>query len=208
MTYGQPTREYWDELYRRNEYVYGTEPNRYLVEKASQLRPGMKALVVGDGEGRNGVWLASRGLVVVSVERSCCGVEKARRLAHEKEVELEFECSDLLQWTWPREEFDIAVAVYLHLGEMERGTIHRHMENCLKPGGLLLLEAFRRSRSIEPGDGIAQQYALYTTGLLRRDFCDFEFIELLEGTVALNEGAMHQGQAEIVRLFARKKMQF
>ena len=204
MAADQPHREYWDRLYQRPEYVYGTEPNRYLLQHASLLQPGMKALAVGDGEGRNGVWLATQGLQVVSAERSPWGIEKARRLARQYHVELGSKCCDLLDWSWPQAEFDIAVAMYLHLSKLERRKVHSNLAACLKPGGFLLLEAFRPSRPALAAPGLRADDSLFTVALLRRDFCGLEFIELLEGTVALDEGCMHQGSAEIVRMLARR----
>ena len=59
----------WDERYDQEEYVFGTEPNAFLRYCASLLRPGQKALAVADGEGRNGVWLAHRGLDVTGSTR-------------------------------------------------------------------------------------------------------------------------------------------
>jgi 2-polyprenyl-3-methyl-5-hydroxy-6-metoxy-1,4-benzoquinol methylase len=207
MTTTQLDKEYWDRLYQREEYVYGTEPNQYLLEHASFLRSGMKALAVGDGEGRNGVWLATRGLLVVSAERSRWGVKKARRLARQRRVELTLECCDLLEWSWPREEFDVVVAMYLHTAKREREMIHRNIRTCLKPGGLIFLEAFRQNHAASVDAGFRRDESLFTTALLRQDFYGFEFIELLERTVALNEGCMHQGTGEIVRLLARKPME-
>ena len=52
------TPEFWDERYRATDFIYGQSPNAYLASQKHRLRPGMRALVPGDGEGRNGVWLA------------------------------------------------------------------------------------------------------------------------------------------------------
>jgi hypothetical protein len=44
----------------------------------------------------------------------------------------------------------------------------------------------------------------YTTSMLDEDFRRCCILELLEGDVLLEEGYMHQGQAAVVRLLARK----
>jgi cyclopropane fatty-acyl-phospholipid synthase-like methyltransferase len=201
----QPGKEYWDALFKRPEYVYGTAPNQYLLQHSSLLSVGMKALALGDGEGRNGVWLATQGISVVSIERSSWGINKAKRLARKRRVQLSFECCDLLEWSWPKAEFDLVVAMYLHFGKVERKKVHDGIAACLRPGGFLLLEAFRRNHR---ADGSRADPSLFTTALLRRDFCGFEFLELLEGTVMLNEGCMHQGQASVVRMLVRKTFQY
>ncbi len=197
--------EYWDKLYRRHEYVYGTAPNQYLLRHASLFQPGMTAFVPGDGEGRNGVWLAKKGLQVVSAERSPWGVAKGMRLARHHDVTVQFECCDLLDWEWPQKQFDVAVALYLHLQPRERKQVHRKLAHCLRPGGFVLLEAFKRSGRHSAKNSGRSDAALYTTALLARDFQRFKILELLENTVLMEEGPMHQGYAKVVRVLAQKR---
>ena len=45
----------WDARYASGEYAFREAPNRYLESLTPRLRPGMRALALGDGEGRNGV---------------------------------------------------------------------------------------------------------------------------------------------------------
>ena len=72
--------EFWDERYRGEGFSFGTEPNAFLASQAHHLKPGLRALVPGDGEGRNGVWLAQQGLAVDTADVSPIGVAKAREL--------------------------------------------------------------------------------------------------------------------------------
>jgi len=85
----------WDERYAQEGYLFGTEPNTFLASQRHLLTPGMSCLAVADGEGRNGVWLAQQGLKVVSVEASAVALEKAKKLARQRGVSLEFEQADL-----------------------------------------------------------------------------------------------------------------
>ena len=59
------TNDFWNSRFSEPGYAYGTEPNAFLVSQKHYLLPGLKALAVGDGEGRNGVWLAQQGLDVL-----------------------------------------------------------------------------------------------------------------------------------------------
>lgn len=70
--------EFWNQRYADTRYIFGTKPNRFLADHAHLLRRGMMALVPGDGEGRNGVWLAAQGVDVHAVDISPVGLEKAR----------------------------------------------------------------------------------------------------------------------------------
>ncbi|MCW8971172.1 MAG: class I SAM-dependent methyltransferase, partial [Rhodospirillales bacterium] len=91
-------REVWDDKFSGKDYFFGTIPNAFLVDQAMRFSPGMSALCVADGEGRNGVWLAEQGLDVVSVDFSKAGLAKARELARSRGVSVETVCADLLSW--------------------------------------------------------------------------------------------------------------
>ena len=73
-------KDFWEQRYSEEEFVYGTEPNAFLVAQKNLLKPKMKTLVVGDGEGRNGVWLASQGLDVLSVDYAAAGLKKIQAM--------------------------------------------------------------------------------------------------------------------------------
>ena len=58
----------WDERYTREGWAFGTEPNDFLKEEAHRIPWGGRVLCLGEGEGRNAVYLASRGYLVVARE--------------------------------------------------------------------------------------------------------------------------------------------
>ena len=64
------------------------QPNAFLAAPHDRLVAGMRALVPGDGEGRNRVWLAAQGLKVDTLDLSAHGVAKAKRLAAERGVSI------------------------------------------------------------------------------------------------------------------------
>ena len=198
-------KEYWEQLYAQDGYVYGTEPNQYLCTQAARLPPGAKVLAMGDGEGRNGVWLAAQGLNVVAIDFSQNGVAKSEMLARRMGVALTHLCCDLNSWQWPREEFALAAAIYLHLFAKERRFIHTKLSDCLRSGGLLVLEAFHRRHAGNMGLQNGTIDSFYTAELLKEDFHAFDILDISEQTVVMDEGPMHQGRAEIVRLTAMKK---
>src|ERR1700733_3005966 len=76
----------WNTRYAQMDHVFGTPPHAFLVSQAPGLKamarkPGQTALAIGDGEGRNGVWLAQQGLAVLSVDFSPVALEKAKKIA-------------------------------------------------------------------------------------------------------------------------------
>jgi 2-polyprenyl-3-methyl-5-hydroxy-6-metoxy-1,4-benzoquinol methylase len=53
---------------------------------------------VADGEGHSSVWPASQGMKVEAFDISTVGVEKARRLAAEDAVSVDFNVADCDPW--------------------------------------------------------------------------------------------------------------
>ena len=79
---GGPGAAQWNSRFSVQEYVYGTKPNDFLVESVPALPPApARVLSLGEGEGRNAVYLASLGHRVTAVDASDVGLRKAERLA-------------------------------------------------------------------------------------------------------------------------------
>lgn len=188
----------WDERYREAEPVYGTQPNLYLEKQSSRLKPGSKILVPADGYGRNGHWLAKRGFAVHTVDLSPVGVERSRKHARETGLKLKIEQADLSAWNWPVGECDAVAAIFLHLPPELRSKIHPNMLRALKPGGILILEAFTPANIQFHSGGPKDANLLYTADLLRKDFPSAEVLELEEIQVHLDEGTKHSGMSAVV----------
>ena len=174
-------RTRWNERFSVDHYHFGTEPNHFLASQAHRLRPGMSALSVADGEGRNGVWLAGRGLRVTTFDLSMVGVEKARALAARQGVEIETSVADVNEWDWGGRQFDLVVVVFVQfmtVPERERffaGTLH-----ALTPGGLLILQGYTPKQLEYATGGPKKVEQLYTAGLLRDAYAGLEFLHLRE----------------------------
>ena len=131
----------WDERFSGLEYVYGTEPNDFLVAVASQIPQG-KVLCLADGEGRNGTYLASLGYEVVAVDGSMVGLKKAQKLAQEKQVKITTIHADLADFVIESQAWDGIVSIFCHLPTALRGKVYRQAVQGLKPNGTFVLEAF------------------------------------------------------------------
>lgn len=196
--------EFWDQRYAEPGYAYGTEPNAFFASQRHLLKPGMRALAVADGEGRNGVWLAEQGLEVLSVDASAVGLAKAQALARQRGVRIRTEQADLTRWDWPQAAFDVVAAIFIHFMPEHRARMHRAMLAALVPGGVLILEAFTPRQLEYRSGGPPVREMLYTADMLRADFAPAEILLLEETLAELEEGAYHRGTAAVVRLIARR----
>jgi len=196
---------FWDQRFAEPGYKYGTEPNAFLIEQATRLVAPADVLVPGDGEGRNGVWLARQGHHVTAVDYSPVGLQKARDLAATWGVTLTTVLADLGDWSPAPASFDAVVLVYTHLPGAIRRSAHRRLASSLRPGGWLILEAFHPAQLAHSSGGPKDPDMLYTSAVL-----DAVFLGLLapaltwEGEITLSEGPGHQGLAHVTRWVGRR----
>lgn len=194
----------WDDRYGSGDFQFGEAPNRYLEELRPWLRPSMRALALGDGEGRNGVWLAQQGLAVTSLDWSPVGMAKAAQLADRSKVALRTVVADAAAWDYPDAGFDLVAWIYLHLPPADRAAAAQGVLRALAPGGLLALECFTPAQQGRRSGGPKMPELLWSRAIVEELFGALDVLELLEGTVHLDEGPRHQGRAEVVRALLRK----
>ncbi len=195
----------WDERYAVDEYFFGKEPNAFLVAQRELLKQGATCLAVADGEGRNGVWLAEQGLSVHAVDNSAVALHKARQLAQQRGVQVNFEQIDLLQWDWGENRYDVVVAIFIQfVGPAQRAQIFENIRRCLKPGGLLLLHGYSPRQLEYATGGPSQVENLYTEEMLQIAFSEWEILNLRAYDDHINEGVGHCGMSALIDLVARK----
>jgi 2-polyprenyl-3-methyl-5-hydroxy-6-metoxy-1,4-benzoquinol methylase len=196
---------FWDQRFAEPGYKYGTEPNAFLCQQAARLAPASRVLVPGDGEGRNGVWLAGQGHRVTSVDYSAVGLQKAQALAAGRGVALTTELVDLADWAPTAATLDAVVLVYTHLPSAIRQAAHRRLAQGLRAGGWMLLEAFHPEQLAHSSGGPRDVDMLYTPALLDADFAGLLRCELSwHGEIHLAEGPGHQGLAHVTRWLGRR----
>lgn len=195
----------WDERYAGEDYLFGTEPNAFLKSQAHRLKTDQRALAVADGEGRNGVFLAERGLAVTSIDASERGIAKARKLAAERGVTLDAKLADVAGWAWPEAEFDVVVAIFIQFADPAlRDLLFERMKAALQPGGLLILEGYRPEQVDYGTGGPPQRENMYTRPMLEKAFAGFEILHLEEHDSEIHEGSGHGGRSALIDLVARR----
>lgn len=191
--------------YANKNYLFGREPSHFLIERESYFQPGQVALMVADGEGRNGVYIAQHGLRVHSVDGSTVALRKARKLAEETGVQLVFEQADVTDWTWYEDSYDHVIGIMIQFADPEtRSKLFEDMKSAVKPGGYLMLHGYRPEQ-VELGTGGPSDPAhMYTEDLLRDAFGDFEIMELKAENRVLSDGPAHSGESALIDMVARK----
>ncbi len=194
----------WDERYSRPEYVYGKEPNLYFKAFIDTHRPG-RILLPGEGEGRNAVYAARNGWIVEATDQSPVAREKALNLAAEAGVTITYDLGDLLTLEVPESTYDAIGLIFIHKNSEERVLYYPRLIKGLKPGGFLVLESFNKKQLRNTSGGPQDPAMLFNEGELRRDFKELDILELYELEQVLEEGLLHSGRADSIRMIAQKR---
>jgi len=198
--------ERWNKRFSVDEYIFGKGPNAFLASQRELFRPGMRALSVADGEGRNSVWLARLGLRVTAFDFSPVGVEKAQALAREAGVEVDYRLSDIFRWDWTERPYDAVVVIFAQfMGPEARRPLFEGMKAALVPGGVLVMQGYTPKQLEHATGGPKELENFYTQELLRESFGDMEVLHLREHEDLVDEGNAHQGMSALIDFVARKR---
>ncbi|SEP00774.1 Methyltransferase domain-containing protein [Salinihabitans flavidus] len=194
----------WEDRFNTPDYVFGTEPALFLQEHADHLTPGASALAVADGEGRNSVFMAQRGMRVTALEFAPSAISKARTLAAEKGVEVTFREVDVLSHDWA-DQFELVVGIFIQfVGPADRRRLFEGMARSVAPGCLILLHGYT-PKQIDYGTG-GPPFAenMYTEEILRDHFPDWSVLECRAYEREISEGRGHNGRSALIDFVARK----
>jgi len=166
----------WNDRYSDNEFIYGTEPNAFLVEHLSMLVSSVLSLA--EGEGRNAVYLAVLGLQVHCVYGSEVGLAKAQRLAQSKGVDINTEVADLATYQPVENCYRSVISISGHLPSKIRHRLYPMIERCLLPNGILVLEAYSENQLSRNTGGPKDVDMLMSVSKIEREFPNLEPIIL------------------------------
>ena len=196
-------QKYWNDRYTTTKYLYGTEANAFLVENAHLLQGPVLSL--SEGEGRNAVFIASRGLRVLGVDCSSVGLEKARALAKSRGVVIETEVADLAEYEPKEGHYGSVVSISAHLPGSIREKLYPLIEASLKPNGVVLLEAYSENQLAKNTGGPKDVDMLMSVEKLRKEFPSLQVLLLREIEREVSEGEGHTGMASVIQYIGRNE---
>ncbi len=204
-------KKFWDHRYRDVEYAYGTEPNVFFKETLDKYNFTGNILLPAEGEGRNAVYAAKKGLDVSAFDISEEGKNKALKLAKDSIVEIEYQVGDFSDLDFKNNQFDVAALIYAHFPPSLISIYHRKVADLIKPSGWILLEGFSKKqlelRKEYPNNGGPGNIEfLFSEDSIAKDFFDFEVVLLEEKIIKSEEGAYHNGMSSVIRFIGRKSL--
>ena len=194
----------WDERYSAADYVYGREPNDFLREAADRIARGSRVLSLGEGEGRNAVFLAGRGCDVTAVDGSRVGLRKARALARERGLAITTAWTDLADYSIRAGSWDAIVSIFCHLPPDLRARVHGQVVRGLRPGGVFILEAYTPRQLEYRTGGPSVREMLLDLETAKRELDGLRFERAREIVRPVREGTFHTGDAAVLQVLAVK----
>ena len=194
----------WDERYSESGFAFGTEPNDFLVASVGLLQPGSEILCLAEGEGRNGVYLASLGHRVTAVDSSSVGLEKALQLAERRGVSMDIVEADLEDFAIQPSSFQAIISIFCHLPPAIR--IHLHQKVCegLSPGGVFILEGYAKKQINNDTGGPRKIELLMDLEELKHELQPLILNHAIETDRDIREGAYHDGIGAVVQIIGTK----
>ncbi|SHO56166.1 class I SAM-dependent methyltransferase [Vibrio quintilis] len=190
----------WDKIYNTAEYMYGTEPNQFLQESVQYIpkRSG-NILCLGDGEGRNSVYLAKLGYNVTAVDLSSVAINKAKKLADEHQVKVTYIHANLDNYEFGENQWDGIVSIFCHLPSQLRARVNHSAFLSLRPGGVYVIEGYTTRQLEYKTGGPSSEDMMISGQILSSELSQMKTIILTETERFIHEGIKHNGLSHVVQ---------
>eukprot|EP01155_Anaeramoeba_flamelloides_P039750 Anaeramoba_flamelloidesc32595_g1_i1.p1 GENE.c32595_g1_i1~~c32595_g1_i1.p1 ORF type:complete len:199 (+),score=21.76 c32595_g1_i1:130-726(+) len=195
-------QEFWNSKFSREGFLYGLKPNGFIASKIKSFPKDAKVLCLGEGEGRNAIFLARKGFNVTAIDASDVGLDKLRQRANEENLEIKTICMDLNHWE-DDSKYDVIVASFLHMYKKDRDKLFEKIDDCLSIDGLFIGEFFSQKQISYNSGGPKDLDLLYKVEDFKSHYT-FSDGEVKEQITILDEGKGHQGEACVIRVFLEK----
>ena len=150
----------FEKAYVDDRSCFGSQPSLWLRSLPDGwYGRGGTAVDLGCGHGRNGIYVARRGMDVLALDLSPSAIRELNELSASEGLDMTGICSDIRNHPLPPCRLVIAVTVLSVLTEADIRELSVRLAESLVPGGMLLLEDFTRKDPGSMGAGEASEFA-------------------------------------------------
>jgi 2-polyprenyl-3-methyl-5-hydroxy-6-metoxy-1,4-benzoquinol methylase len=130
--------ERWNRILTAPRPSFNTAPNAFLVAMTQGIKPG-RSLDVGMGQGRNTIYLAQQGWDSAGFDPADRAVAAAQETARRQGVHITTHVARAEDFEWGEAQWDLIVLSYVGA----RDYVAK-VTRALRPGGMVIVEAFHR----------------------------------------------------------------
>ncbi|WP_458700378.1 SAM-dependent methyltransferase [Sulfurospirillum sp. 1307] len=198
-------QELWNGKFSRDGLLYGENPNKFIKENVDKFEKNSKILCLGEGEGRNAIFLAKKGLHVEALDASDVGLMKLQKRAQEENIAITIRHTLIENWQ-PALKYDAIVSSFMHLPKELQEEMLSKSVNALKKDGWFIAEFFSEEQLNFNSGGPKDKELLYNLNDLYTIVKELPCIihKLSLEIIHLNEGKGHNGEASVIRLALQK----
>jgi SAM-dependent methyltransferase len=196
LAVAQGSKRTFDEIYSNPNWTpFSKEPSAFLVSSIKDVKPG-KALDVATGQGRNAVYLATKGWDVTGFDISEVGLKAANENAAKAGVKITTLKARFEDFDYGTARWDLICFIYVPTQSTVDSKFIARIRTALKPGGLMLYT--HKLRSLSPTVSLTESDKL---NALLKAWSDLQVV-FYEETIGTGEWFLFRGR--ILRLLARK----
>jgi len=195
--------EMWDERFASFEYKYGKEANEF-IRSNYHLIPKGEVLSIGEGEGRNSVFLAQQGFKVTALDYSIEGLKKTEKLAKENLVKLDLIHADVTEYNFGQKKWQGIVSIFCHFDKVNREKVNNRCVEALKTNGIFLLEAYSPNQLKYATGGPKSLDLLMNLQDIKKELNGLNFQQSKEIVREISEGSLHKGLGSVIQIIGKK----
>ena len=188
-------REFWDQRFASEDYVFGTAPNAFLASQSQLFKPGVRVLDLACGEGRNAVWLAQQGCEVLAIDISPVAIEKAQPACRGARRARRIRVGGRTRVGVGRPTHSMRLCRFSSSSPHLRSalSLFAGFVTTLRPNGVLVLQGYTPKQLQYKTGGPPQAEHMYTEAMLREAIAGLEIVHIREHDDVLSEGTKHVG---------------
>lgn len=195
--------EKWDQRFDSDEYKYGKDPNEFLKNNFTVIPKG-NVLCVGEGEGRNAVFLAKNGYHVTALDYSITGLKKVEVLAKENNVDIELIHSDVTKYNFKHNQWHGVISIFCHIHKDFRKNLNQNCVKSLLTNGIFFLEGYSPNQLKYQTGGPKDKDLLMNLTEVKNELKGLDFIISHEIKREIYEGSMHNGLSSVIQIIGKK----
>lgn len=138
-------KTHYDNLYKHDKRIFADGKSSPLLDELLKYVQGGSVYEIGAGEGRNGLYLASKGFDVEMNDLSDVGIKKIKKQAKERGLNIKTNTDDIRKIKeLPESDIFISTFVFHHLTIKEGFQIISKIKKATKRGGFNVISAFTK----------------------------------------------------------------
>jgi 2-polyprenyl-3-methyl-5-hydroxy-6-metoxy-1,4-benzoquinol methylase len=205
MRKGSKMQEVWNAKFKREDFLYGLEANNFIKENTHHIKKNSRVICLGEGEGRNALYLAKLGFKVEALDASDVGLSKLQKKAQESDLAITIRHTYIENWN-PHGYYDAIFCSYMHLPKEKQKDLLLKCFFALNENAYFIAELFSENQIKQNSFGPKDKNLLYNVceiyDILKNVPC--KIYKLSEEIVTLNEGVGHKGEASVIRVVFQK----